>query len=86
MAEGSYEGMDASSPELRRMFTLDAMLDSDWYGARLAKKQERDVALWSRHVSYLEEFSSRNRATARRRNVLDDRLEARAVEGDCSRR
>ena len=30
------------------------MLQSDWYRERLVVKQERDVALWTRHVAALE--------------------------------
>ena len=32
MANGSFEGKDAHDPEIRRMFTLDYLLASDWYG------------------------------------------------------
>jgi hypothetical protein len=56
MARGSYNGLDAHSPELRRMFTREALLESDWYAARLRIKQRRDVALWRRHVESLRKF------------------------------
>jgi phosphoenolpyruvate carboxykinase (diphosphate) len=59
MAKGSWEGKDAHHPDVRRMFTLDYLLKSDWYRARLEAKQERDVALWTRHVGYLREFMQR---------------------------
>ena len=36
------------------MFTREALLASDWYAERLRAKQTRDVALWKRHVSALE--------------------------------
>ncbi len=32
------------------------MLNSDWYKERLAVKQQRDIALWRRHVEALERF------------------------------
>jgi hypothetical protein len=54
MAHGAYEGMGIDAPEIRGLFTREAMLASDWYRERLAVKQERDVALWTRHVSALE--------------------------------
>jgi hypothetical protein len=54
MAHGSYEGMSADAPEIRGLFRRDAMLRSEWYRERLAVKQERDVALWTRHVLALE--------------------------------
>ena len=61
MASGSYAGMDAHHPEVRALFTRDALLASDWYRQRLVTKQQRDVRLWERHVSYLEAYA--NRAT-----------------------
>ncbi|MGE5687544.1 MAG: hypothetical protein ACM34D_08600, partial [Gemmatimonadota bacterium] len=59
MAHGSYEGKDASHPEIRALFTREALLASDWYRERLTIKQERDVALWERHVRSLTEFLAR---------------------------
>ena len=40
------------------MFTRESVVDSDWYKERLRVKQERDCALWSRHVEALEAFAS----------------------------
>ncbi len=56
MAEGHYQGRDLSHPEIRRLFTREALLESDWYRERLSIKQRRDVALFRRHVDYLEGF------------------------------
>ncbi len=56
MAHGSYEGKDVRHPEVRSLFTREYLLESDWYAARLEAKQQRDTALWKRHVAYLEEF------------------------------
>jgi len=56
MAEGSFEGKDARHPDIRRMFTREYLLGSDWYRARLHIKQSRDSKLWRRHVSYLDAF------------------------------
>jgi hypothetical protein len=39
---------------LRRMFTRDNLLTADWYQQRLEIKQRRDVALWRRHLDYLD--------------------------------
>jgi hypothetical protein len=50
MAHGHYEGRDINDPSLRAMFTREALLASDWYRERLRVKQQRDIALWSRHV------------------------------------
>ncbi len=54
MAHGSYEGKGVDAPEIRAMFTREAMLASGWYRERLETKQQRDIALWTRHVSALE--------------------------------
>jgi hypothetical protein len=54
MARGSYEGRGVDAPEIRGLFTREAMLASDWYGERLAVKRARDIALWTRHVAALE--------------------------------
>lgn len=59
MAHGHYNGKSIKDPEVRAMFTREALLKSNWYRARLAKKQTREVALWKSHVAYLESFMSR---------------------------
>ncbi len=56
MAHGHYEGKDVTHPDIRKMFTRDFVLKSDWYQQRLELKQQKDIALWNRHISYLEEF------------------------------
>jgi hypothetical protein len=58
MAHGSYYGMGVDHPEVRGMFTREALLASDWYAERLRVKQQRDIALWRRHVHALEQFRS----------------------------
>ncbi len=56
MAEGHYQGRDLAAPDIRRLFSREALLDSDWYRERLAIKQARDAALCRRQVAYLEAF------------------------------
>ena len=56
MATGKYMGMDAHHPDFRAMFTRESLLGSDWYRERLTLKQQHDIALWERHVSYLEQY------------------------------
>jgi phosphoenolpyruvate carboxykinase (diphosphate) len=56
MAHGSYYGMGVDHPEVRGMFTREALLASDWYAERLRTKQQRDITLWLRHVGALEQF------------------------------
>jgi hypothetical protein len=67
MACGSCQGKGVDDPEVRGMFTRDAMLASDWYRERLRVKQERDVALWKRHIAALGDTS----ATAEARKQLE---------------
>ena len=92
MAKGTFEGKDVHQPEIRRMFTLDYLLGSDWYRKRLVAKQKSDVTLWQRHLRYVDEClanhaqmwqdrSCRSRAAARSQwpnsNVQDPRLISR---------
>jgi hypothetical protein len=50
MAHGHYEGMNVHDPAVRGLFTREALLAGDWYKERLRVKQQRDIALWTRHV------------------------------------
>jgi hypothetical protein len=59
MAYGHCEGKDATHPDIRGLFTRESLLASDWYHERLAVKQQRDIALWERHVRSLSEFLAR---------------------------
>jgi hypothetical protein len=56
LAHGSFEGRDASDPEFRRMFTLEALLESDWYRQRLETQQRADQQLLQRHRESLTRF------------------------------
>jgi hypothetical protein len=56
MAHDQWEGKDLSHPDLRRLFTRDYLLASDWYAARLKTKQNIDRQLWRRHLAYLDKF------------------------------
>src|SRR3984885_15077395 len=60
MAHGSYEGRGVDAPQIRELFSREAMLQSDWYRERLAVKQARDIALWTRHVESLEAARANN--------------------------
>ena len=56
MAQGNWHGHDAESPVVRRMFTRDYLLQSDWYRERLVKKQTIDIAFWRQNINYLEAY------------------------------
>ena len=80
MAYGNYEGKDANHPDIRALFTREALLASDWYKERLAIKQQRDVALWERHAGSLTEFlaSSGHQDEAERLGIAGRLEHARA--------
>jgi hypothetical protein len=56
MLNDQWEGKGLDNPELRRMFTREYLMASDWYAVRLAAKQKVDCKLWKRHVEYLNNF------------------------------
>lgn len=58
MAKGSYEGKTLNDPEIRAMFTRENVLKSDWYRARLANQQQKDVAHTKRSIAYIREYMS----------------------------
>ncbi len=55
MANGQHEGKMIDDPAIREMFTLDYLLQSDWYKERLIIKQQRDAALWQMNKNYIEQ-------------------------------
>ena len=76
MAEGTYDGKDVHDPEIRQLFTLESMLQSEWYGERLKTRRQRDQQLWQRHVAYLQNFLSQPElASDAERLTLQSRLE-----------
>jgi hypothetical protein len=56
MVHGHYEGKTLQDPEVRGLFTREAMLNSDWYQARLVSQQDSDKKAWTKHVDYLSAF------------------------------
>lgn len=56
MAEGQYRGHDASSHEIRSLFTAESLLQSDWYRERLQVKQQRDIDLWIKAKRRIEQY------------------------------
>lgn len=57
MARGVWNGLDATSPELRKLFTLDYLLGSNWYRARLDRLQQNEIEHWQRRETYLKATS-----------------------------
>lgn len=56
MAYGHFENKEIYDPEIRKMFTREYVLKSEWYHERLRKKQEIDIAFLERQISYVKEF------------------------------
>jgi hypothetical protein len=56
MASGEFEGKTINDPEIRKMFTRDYLISSDWYQERLKTKQTKDIELWKKHIQYLEKY------------------------------
>ncbi len=77
MAHGDSNGRDVRHPEIRALFTLSALKESDWYRRRLETKQARDIDLWTRHVHRLERFEGEAGMREEERPVgvdIDERL------------
>jgi hypothetical protein len=59
MRDGTWEGRGADDPEFRSLFTREAVLESDWYRARLEAQRTINIHLGERQASYLEKFLQR---------------------------
>ncbi len=83
MAHGHFEGKTERDPEVRRLFTKESLLASEWYRERLITKQRRDLALWERHRDYLDDYlkcrpnaeTTVREAIGHRRQIVDIELE-----------
>jgi hypothetical protein len=81
MLEDRYEGRSLSDPEVRRLFTREHLLASDWYAERLAGRAKQEAALWERHVAALKSFLNRAgyEQEAKRLGIHDRLAHARAT-------
>jgi len=75
MIDGEFEGKKISDPELRKMFTKEYVLESEWYQQRLKAKQKVDKALMERHLAYLDKWLGQpeNEKVAERLDVSERR-------------
>jgi len=77
MAHGRYQGMTVDDPAFRALFERDNVVGSDWYAERLLVKQQKDIALWKRHVAYLKAFLGRRSHSAEAQRLeIAGRLQA----------
>jgi hypothetical protein len=87
MANGHCEGKTERDPEVRRLFTKESLLASDWYRERLVTKQRRDLALWERHRDYLDRYlNDRPNAEASVREGVHHRQQIVAAQLELIRR
>ncbi|WP_149496044.1 hypothetical protein [Roseiconus lacunae] len=56
LVEGTYEGKTIADPEVRDLFTLENMLNSDWYQRRLVEQRDRDVQHWKDFIDRIERY------------------------------
>jgi hypothetical protein len=54
--DGQYEGMTLQDKNFRSMFTREAIINSDWYIARLKKYQASQIEHLSKGLEYLKSF------------------------------
>lgn len=59
MAHGNYEGKDISDSELRKLFDREYVVNSDWYKARLLRKQQIDTSATINFITYIKEYMAR---------------------------
>jgi hypothetical protein len=74
MANGKYEGKTIEDPAIRALFSRESLIASDWYRERLRAKQDRDIALWRRHLASLEAYRSMAGVSRRPPFDLESRL------------
>ena len=56
MAYGKFEGMDWNSPAFRALFTPEAVLNSDWYKARLEARRQVELKHLDAGIARLQAF------------------------------
>ncbi len=75
MIDGKHKGMDRNDPKIRAMFEREAVLNSDWYKARLIEKQKRDIDFWKNNIAYLKDIKTSNRIeSVQNRFDIDSRI------------
>lgn len=56
MAYGEFEGKRLDSAEIRKMFTYEYLIESDWYKSRIMLKQQTDIAQMAERIRYIEKI------------------------------
>ncbi len=77
MLHDQFEGKDLAHPDIRALFTVENMLSSDWYAARLEAKSDLDLKKWTQHAASLKAFLAKsNYSDEAARLGIAQRLEA----------
>ncbi len=79
MVDGNWNGKTLADPQVRQLFSREALLSAQWYRDRLAAKRDADINLWQRHRRYLKQFCSKATDTEVVRRMD---LEARIRQAD----
>jgi hypothetical protein len=71
MATGTWNGKNETDPAFRAQFSRAALLQSDWYKARIEHQQRLDIDGWHDRVRYLNAFLDKpeNRGHATRLDI-----------------
>ncbi len=86
MRDGHWEGRGLDDPSLRRLFTRDEVLGSEWYAARLSAQRTQDEHLALRQTETLQKFLQRTQyGEEAARLGLADRLERARGRLQCIR-
>jgi hypothetical protein len=75
MAQGEYEGKTLADPEVRKLFDLQALLDSDWYQERLEAKLTLEKKTLKKKADYLKAILDRNHIDSKESREIREKLE-----------
>jgi hypothetical protein len=82
MAYGTYEDKTLDDPEIRDMFSLENILESDWYQARLQAKYDLEVASLDKQAAYLSRYIEKQHPADVERLGLRSQLSAIQSKAD----
>ncbi len=74
MAYGKYEGKTIEDPAIRGLFSLETLLQSDWYAARLQKRCGLEVTALQKQINSLETFKRDQPEREVKRQDIDGKL------------
>lgn len=80
MYKGTYEGKTLEHPDVRALFSRDAVLKSAWYLKRLKTKQNIDVRFWTKAIKHLESYLAANKTKNVFLREVEERLESAKLQ------